>query len=569
MAKSNLRFGTNFIRFSLMAGIVLSLAGVYCACQVVWAAADQPLPHGYAVAALATLILDAAILGSVLAVYATRNLAKRVKVLAFAMDRGAEGDLSSRLEASSDDEFGRLHKNFNVMMEQLAGVVGRVLQSIGELQKIAADVDDCSKSGLQSAQLQSASIASASGAILEIDRSVQQIARWVDDLSGSATNNAAAILEMSASIAEVNQHVDTLSQAVDEVSSSIIEMTAAEKQIGASAQSLMNDSTKASSLVAELDVSIRQVGENALQAAAISETVRQDAEIGRQAVEATISGIGEIRRSSRSTVQAMENLSVRAVDIGKILSVIDEVAEQTNLLALNASIIAAQAGEQGKGFAVVAHEIKELARRTSSSTREIAEITKGVQEETKSVVSAITLSEERIAEGELLSQRSGEALQKIVDGVQQSTPRVNDIARTTVEQAQVSEQMRLAIERVAEMVGQIARATREQGRGSEQIISAVERMKDFTAQVRSTTRAQNQSSSHIVQATEDITTMIGNVRKACEEEAESSRMIVQAMENIRVSSDTTVEGTRVMDGAVAGLTDQVKLLQQKMAGLTV
>jgi hypothetical protein len=29
-----------------------------------------------------------------------------------------------------------------------------------------------------------------------------------------------------------------------------------------------------------------------------------------------------------------------------------------------------------------------------------------------------------------------------------------------------------------------------------------------------------------------------------------------------------VEATRVMDGAVAGLSDQVKLLQQKMAGLT-
>ena len=569
MAKSNLRFGYNFIRFSLVAGIALSLAGVYCAYRVVSVGAGNPLPQGYAAATMVTLVLDAILLSSVLAVFAARNLAKRVKIVAAALDRGAEGDLSTRLEVSSEDEFGRLHKNFNVMMEQLAGLVGRVMQSTGELQKIAADIDRVSKTGLESAELESESVAGASHAVFEIDRSVHQIAQWVDDLSGSATDNAAAILQMSASIEEVNHHVDTLSKAVEEVSSSIIEMTAAEKQIGASAHSLMNDSTVASSLVAKLDVSIREVGENALQAATISEVVRQDAENGRQAVEATISGIGEIRRSSRFTVEAMENLSVRAVDIGKILSVIDAVAEQTNLLALNASIIAAQAGEHGKGFAVVAEEIKELARRTSSSTREIAEITKGVQEETKRVVSAIKMSEQRIAEGELLSQRSGEALQKIVDGVQQSTPRVNEIARTTEEQAKVSEEMRQAIERVAEMVEQIVRATREQGRGSEQIISAVERMKDFTAQVRSTTRSQKESSNHIVHATEDITTMIGNVRKACEEEAESSKMIVNAMENIRHASDTTVEATRVMDGAVAGLSDQVRLLQQKMAGVTV
>ena len=569
MAKSNLRLGTNFIRLALASGIGLSLVGACCAYRVVSTEAGNPLPQGYAIATLAALAWNALLYGAVLAVYAARNLAKRVNVLASALDRGAEGDLSSRLDASSEDEFGKLHKNFNVMMEQLSGVVGRVIQSTGELQKIAGDIDQVSKKGLKSAELQSEGVSRASHAVVEIDRSVHQIAQWVEDLSGSATENAAAILQMSTSIEEVNSHVDMLSGAVEEVSSSIIEMTAAEKQIGASAQSLMNDSTQASSLVAKLDVSIRQVGENALQAATISEVVRQDAENGRQAVEATISGMGEIRRSSRLTVEAMENLSVRAVDIGKVLLVIDAVAEQTNLLALNASIIAAQAGEQGKGFAVVAEEIKELARRTSTSTREIAEITKGVQQETKRVVSAIKMSEQRIAEGELLSQRSGEALQKIVDGVQQSTPRVNEIARTTEEQAQVSENMRLAMERVAEMVGQIVRATREQGRGSEQIISAVEQMKNLAARVRSTTRSQNESSNHIVHATEDITTMIGNVRKACEEEAESSKMIVKAMENIQLSSHTTVEATRVMDGAVAGLSDQVKLLQQKMSGLRV
>jgi methyl-accepting chemotaxis protein len=568
MAK-NLRFGYNFIRFSLIGGIALSVAGVYCAYHVISLAAGNHLPQGYAFAAFGTLIIDGIILLSVLWVLAARNLAKRVKSLAAALDRGAEGDLGSRLEVTSEDEFGSLNKNFNAMMEQLAGVASRVNRSICELQKIAVDIDEVSKKGVRSAELQSEGIATASHAVLEINRSVNQIAQWVEDLSGSATDNASAILEMSASIEEVNQHVETLAQAVEEVSSSIIEMTAAEKQIGASAHSLLNDSTIASSLVAGLDVSIKQVGENALQAATISEIVRQDAENGRQAVEATISGIREIRLSSRFTVEAMENLSVRAVDIGKILSVIDAVAEQTNLLALNASIIAAQAGEHGKGFAVVAGEIKELARRTSSSTREIAGITKGVQEETHRVVSAIKLSEQRIAEGELLSQRSGEALRKIVDGVQQATPRVNEIARTTEEQSKVSEEMRQAIERVAEMVRQIVGAIREQGRGGEQIISAVERMKAFTAQVRTTTRYQNESSNHIVHATEDITTMIGNVRKACEDEAESSRRIVQAMENIQQSSLTTVEATRIMDGAVAGLSGQVKLLQQKMAGFTV
>jgi methyl-accepting chemotaxis protein len=561
----NLRLGYNFIRISLASGLIISLAGIYSMSQILSLSAESN--QHYAYTTLITLVLDAIIIAAVIAVLATRKLAKRVKVIAGALDRGAEGDLTTRLEVGSDDEFGRLYENFNVMMEKLSGVVSRVSHSISELRQIAGDINDVATNGLTAAELQSEGINAASDAVHQINQTVLQITQWMEGLANSATNNSSSILEMCASIEEVNQHVEALGSAVDEVSASIIEMTAAEKQIGASANSLMNESTTASSLVAELDVSIKQVGENALQTAAISQTVRQDAEDGREAVEATIAGIVEIRDSSRYTVQAIENLAVRAIDIGKILLVIDEVAEQTKLLALNASIIAAQAGEHGKGFAVVAEEIKDLAKRTSKSTQEIAGITKGVQEETQRVVTAIKLSEQRIVEGEKLSQRSGEALHKIVSGVQQATGQVNEIAQFTEAQSRLSQDMSHAMQRVADMVRQIARATREQGRGSEQIISAVQRMKDVTAQVRISTRAQSEASNHIVRSTEEITGTIGNVRKACEDEASSSELIVQAMENIRHSSQGNVENTRVMNGAVSGLSRQVALLQQKMTGL--
>ena len=374
---------------------------------------------------------------------------------------------------------------------------------------------------------------------------------------------------MASSVEEVVQNMENLSQSVSEVSSSIVEMGVSIKQVGNGVVSLMEVSTSTASSVMEMDSSIKQVERNANETAAISKAVRIDAETGREAVEAVIIGMQEIKRASQITSEVISTLSERAADIGDILSVIDEVAEQTNLLALNAAIIAAQAGEHGKGFAVVADEIKELSERTSSSTREISLVIRGVQEETRRAVDAIDQAERSIGDGELLSQKSGEALAKIVVGVTEATAQVAEIARTTVEQAKGSQMIREAMEQVSEMVAQIAKATREQGQGSELIMGAVENMKGLTSQVLSSTREQNKVGNLIAQSTESITEMIRHIKRACDEQSRGSEQIVMSVEDIQSATDANLEATRVMDEAVYKLFRQTDMLKKEMESFKI
>ena len=204
-------------------------------------------------------------------------------------------------------------------------------------------------------------------------------------------------------------------------------------------------------------------------------------------------------------------MNTRIEAIGQILAVIDDVAEQTNLLALNAAIIAAQAGEHGKGFAVVADEIKDLAERAGGSTKEIADLIKTIQSESRNAISAVERGAQNVSRGVEVSNEAERALKKILESSQKSTAMVRAIARATVEQAKGSKQVTDAIGRIAETVQQIAAATAQQARGSDQIMKSAEKMRMITQHVERSSQEQAKGGRQITAAIEQISNMVNTL----------------------------------------------------------
>jgi methyl-accepting chemotaxis protein len=516
-----------------------------------------------------TLAFAALAAGVVVALLITRSVTGPIRATLVFTDRVAEGDLTTTIGIQDGGEIGTLAGALNGMVGRLREMMARVIASTAELKQVSQAILCSSAQVSQACEVQSVAVEGTSASIMQIDGAIAGISQGVDRLSVSAQESSSSVLQLAASIEEVALTTDTLASSAEGISRSTAEMTAASRQIDGNVAALKDASATTAVSVAEMDATIRQVEESAQSAATITTLVLSDAEEGKKSVEATITGIGEIRRSSAITVEVIDDLSRRAREIDAILAVIDEVAAQTNLLALNAAIIAAQAGDQGKGFSVVAEEIKQLADRTSHSTREIAELIKGVQQGTERAVQAIRSAEASIAEGESLSGKSGEALAKICDGTSRAASQVAEIARATLEQGRGSAMIRQAMENVSEMIDQISVATAEQSRGSELIAAEIRRMRDLTAQVKNSTREQNSTASMISRLTTEINELIGRIKRACDEQSRGSAHIVSAAGNVRESTASNGEACRMLEEAVAALGGEIAVLEQEMGRFRV
>jgi methyl-accepting chemotaxis protein len=262
-------------------------------------------------------------------------------------------------------------------------------------------------------------------------------------------------------VEQLRQVMDKVNRSSQDVASASVELNSSADQMASASHEVVSQANTVATASEEMSATSMDIANNCHRAAESSNQASRTAQAGADIVRSTVDGMSRIAEKVRGSATVVEQLGVRSDQIGEIVATIQDIADQTNLLALNAAIEAARAGEQGRGFAVVADEVRALAERTTRATREIGEMIKNIQNETRCAVSSMEEGVQEVEQGTVEAARSGQALEEILEKINEVTTQISQIATAAEEQTATTREISNNIQQISEVVDMTAKGAQD------------------------------------------------------------------------------------------------------------
>ena len=251
----------------------------------------------------------------------------------------------------------------------------------------------------------------------------------------------------------LNNIIRKFNNIISDIYAAADQVAAGSRQISTGSMELAQGAIEQAESVEELNTTLRVINEstatnvkNAKEAESLSASSRNNAQKGDA--------------DMKDMLESMDGINQSSTNIASIIKVIDDIAFQTNLLALNAAVEAARAGEQGKGFSVVAEEVRSLAGRSLSASKEIA----GLIEE----------SGHKVINGSETAGATAKALNMIIDDVEKVSSIITDISKVSDQQAEAIGLISSSLIKIEEIVQKNSAMSEETAAASQELSSQAE-----------------------------------------------------------------------------------------------
>lgn len=358
------------------------------------------------------VVIVSVTLSVLLGIFTARSISRPVQEIEAAAKEMADGNLNVSIEYQSGNELGSLSESMRLMIKRISFY----------MREIAKTTKQLADGNLQVKEQE---------AFLGDFRPVQSSLYHLVD----ALNNA---------LGQINQSADQVSAGSDQVS--------------AGAQALSQGSTEQASSVEELAATINEISSQVQQTAQNADDAREETMQAGSAIAVCNGQMGEM-------IAAMDNISNKSTEIGKIIKTIEDIAFQTNILALNAAVEAARAGAAGKGFAVVADEVRNLASKSAEASKNTAALIEG--------------SIQAVENGTQIANGTADSLSQVVKAAQAATEIVDKIAGAAKEQALSIAQVTQGIDQISSVVQTNSATAEESAAASEELSGQAQMLKSL------------------------------------------------------------------------------------------
>ncbi len=311
-----------------------------------------------------------------------------------------EGDLTKRINVSSQDEVGDLAKWFNVFIEKMRVSIKDVADNALQLKQSSADLYDISAALTSGADQTTERAQSVSSASEEMSANMGLVANTMDQASSNINMVASATEEMSVTISEIAQSTEKARNVTNDAvshaqgaSDQVGELGRAAQEIGKVVEAITEISEQVNLLALNATIEAARAGDAGKGFAVVANEIK---ELAQQTAKAT----GEIKRQV-SAIQSSTQVTV--VQIGNITEVVNEVNDIVSKIAAaveeqstTTKEIAGNVAQASSGFGDINLNVGQSNTVAADIAKEIAEVTHAASDMSNSS-SQVNLNAEHLA----------------------------------------------------------------------------------------------------------------------------------------------------------------------------